>query len=81
MGIFGKKNYVTVNGIKIGPPAPSGWTAEDVASWERDSEGYPTGRASATRCEFVGGLIKKDRCTRDAESGNAYCHWHIGKGA
>jgi hypothetical protein len=74
------KNYVKINGIKIGPPAPGGWTAEDVASWNFDENGTPRNH-NPTRCQYVGGLLTKSRCTRDAESGNAYCSRHIGKGA
>lgn len=80
MGIFGKNdpNTVKMYGIRIGPPDPNGWTAEDVASWKRDEDGAPTGEHTGTKCNYVGGLLKK-RCGRTAESGNARCSWHVGK--
>jgi hypothetical protein len=62
------KNYVKINGIKIGDPDPSGWTAEDLASWS----GGP-----AVTCNYVRPLLGK--CKSQAMSGNARCSWHQGK--
>lgn len=80
MGFFGKDdpNVVKMYGIKIGPPDPNGWTAEDVASWHKDEDGAPTGGHDGVRCNYVGGLLKK-RCSSTAQSGNARCWRHVGK--
>jgi len=60
------KSKTNIHGIKLGPPDPKGWTAEDREKWTAGSTPY---------------ICEKRTCKDEASEGNSFCDKHMnGKG-